>query len=182
MMQVTLKKAAALAAALSGVAIAASPSLNLSAYSSKNISEEVEYETGVLKASVEKALQIAEAGYSIRALIGIANEGEINNLLTTRAAIDKKLSIINAVHNQAKAPDYDALTAQREVMKTGEQSVYSQKTLSVTIPTADFTTPLLKTLKKERIKIEDKLAQLNFTKTIQLPEEVVSLLTELDLI
>lgn len=182
-MQVTLKKAAALATALSGIKIEVSPVVALSAYSNKDIAVEIDEATSELTSSVGSAMKIVGAVYAIRGLIGTANEGEINELLTVRAMLDKHLSILNAVNNTAKALDYDALKAQRAVLAAQEPNVYGlAKAMNVNIPTGSFVLPLLKKAKKDRLKVEDKLAQLNFTKTIELPEDVVTLLTEHDLI
>lgn len=181
-MQVTLKKAAALASTLAAIKVDMPTTIRLSVYSEKDIAEEVEQAYAAIDTAVANALAITEGVYVIRGLIGQANEGEINSLLTSRAAIDKQLAILNTVVNTAKPLDYVALAAQRKSLANQTENMYGGiKTLEITIPTVDLA-PAQKQLKKKRIQIEDKLSQLNFTKTIELPDDVVALLTEHDLV
>lgn len=178
---VTLKKAAALATALASVKIETSTSVTLSIFSTSNVQNEVEAAIADIKLAVETTLEIQSAIYLIRALIGKANEGEINELLTHRAMLDKQLAMLNSVNNNVNPIDYDGVTAQREAKKN-QDNTYSAPSLSVTIPTGDFIQPAIKQVKKARISTEDKLTQLNFTKTIELPDDVVKILTDFDLI
>lgn len=187
-MRVTLKKAAGLAAALASVSVLVNTSVNVSIFSDRKVQDVIDEEMAVLSTNLDRALSLVEAVYTIRDLIGKANEGTISELLTERARIDKQLAVLNPLlQPNARKLDTDAVERQLQSMreKGGESSGFGSRTadtVTVPLPTSPRVESHIKALKKARIRIEDRLAEFNFKTTIELPEEVVKLLTELDLI
>lgn len=188
-MQVTLKKAAGLAAALASVSVLVNTSVNVSIFSDRKVQDVIDEEMAVLTTNLDRALSLVEAVYTIRSLIGKANEGTISELLTERARIDKQLAVLNPLlQPQARKLDIGAFEAQREAARnkgSGESIGFGSRTadhMTIPLPTSSLVEGTIKALKKARIRIEDRLAEFNFKTTIELPEEVVKLLTELDLI
>lgn len=184
-MRVSLKKAAALASALAAVSVSIPTGVQASIYSDADLATLIAQAAAAQNDAVKEARNNAMAVYRIRSLIGEANAGRINSLLTERAAIDKQLQILNAVSLVEKQPDIEALTRRLAALRDAPQErTYGGRTeeLVIPIPNGNLISPALKALKKERIGIEDELAHLNFTTEIQLPDDVVTILRENDLI
>jgi hypothetical protein len=186
-MRVSLKKAAALASALAAISVSIPTGVAVSIYavnSDGELQALVHSAIEQQKAALIKSQSISGAVYSIRMLIGQANGSKINALVTERAAIDKQLQIVNSVTLVEKQPDIAALGRQLAALAEAPQETYRGRSdsLVISIPNADLVTPELKALKKRRIAVEDELAHLNFTTEIELPDDVVTILRENDLI
>lgn len=181
-MDVNLKKASALALALGGMTVAIPHTFALDPYAEPPTEDQVDELEGQFNAAVAKAIDIVQATYMIRGLIGRANEGRINDLLTARAEIDKTLGILNAIPQRKSRPNLAALAAKLAASKEDKSPSYGSKTG----PTLDIqTAPVaqkIRMFRKGRVKIEDELAKLNYSTTIKLPDDVVALLTEFDLV
>lgn len=179
-MKISLKKAAALATALSALQTPAQPRINLSIYgdnSPEGVKDRIKTVVDEQEAIVAHNLALNAAVYDIRHLIGKANEGRINFLLTERALIDKQLQLLNSIPT-TPAPNFEHLSRQL----TARAAMENPSTDLVPIPTPMDFSMQIKSLKRERVKIEDELAQLNFTTMIELPEDVVTILTDNDLV
>lgn len=186
-MHVTLKKAAALATALAAVTVPLESSVTISIFSEEDPEKLVTAETAALTDNINKSMAVNNAVYAVRTLIGRANEGQINTLLTERALLDKQLALLNRfVQTNVRPPDWQAVTRQLTALRDQPQAAgaYNRPTIAIAIalPTNDLVTDELRTLKKRRIAIDDQLSELNFKTTIELPEEAVALLREFDLI
>lgn len=181
-MDVNLKKASALALALAGVNVQIAHSYALDPYADPPTNEDVDELEGQFNSAVQKALQINEAVYVIRGMIGIANEGRINELLTARAMADKGLAILNAIPQRKGRPNLTALAAKLAASKEDKSPSYGAKSgITLDLQTSQIA-DIIKAFRKGRVKIEDELAKLNYSTTIKLPDDVVALLTEFDLV
>ena len=185
-MNVTLKKAAALATALASVSIAVPTTVTFSIYEDQ---DEASLQKKLAEAISERdtaltsAIAITDAVYKIRALIGRMNDSQgIGPLLTERANIDKLLQIVNAVPLVDTQPNLTSVQRQLTALTTKTDAYSRVEAVSVKLPSADAVSPIVKRLKKRRVQIEDELAQLNFGTTITLPDDVVELLREHDLV
>jgi hypothetical protein len=189
-MNVSLKKAAALATSLTGVAISVPHILNVSIFSEDARSAEALQAVVTAAAKdrdteLDRMRTVSRAVFVIRGLIGKANEGEINALLTERAGLDKELQIINAVPAVLKVPDFVAISRQIEDMRATPQvgtSSYRPPASAVGVPLPFDPATEVRALKKRRITVEDRLASLNFNTNIELPDDVVAILQGYDFI
>jgi hypothetical protein len=182
-MKVTLKKASALAIALSGANIPLNHSFNVDIFSDGIDTSVLERLTGELVSQCTKAMLATEAVFKIRSLVAEANYPVIHNLLTTRAMIDKKLSILKQIPIREAGSNLASIARQVEAARTSDTvRTFGANKVTLELETASIVTGEIKSLKKQRIKVEDELAHLNFSTTIELPEDVVKLLTEFDLI
>lgn len=184
-MQVSLKKGAALALALSAVPVKLDHSYNIDVFGAAPTQSDLDIMNNLLLVQVAEAMKLNECVYVIRSLIGKANEGKINELLTERAMIDKALAVLGTLPLRDVSPNLTALAAKMAATKEslGTSSGYG-RTPAVTLEllTEPYGKNFAKPLKKRRLKLEDKLAHLNFTTMIELPDDVVKVLTAYDLI
>lgn len=179
-MIVTLKKAAALSLALSAIKIDVPLKIEVGAYDS--LPNLFDADTQLVR-NVEAVLNRNAAVYEIRHLIGVANEGRINELIGIRAMIDKQLAFLNSIPTVTKRPNSDVIERELGALREAPADNYGRKkSLTVEVHTASHLEPHVRRLKRLRIGIEDELAQLNYTNTIELPDDVVALLQEHDLV
>lgn len=181
-MKVTLKKAAALALALTSASVALQHSFSVDVYEDLPLPEDITAAHDRLEEQVAKALAVAEAGFTIRVIIGEANEGNINGLLTRRALIDKQLSILNTVPVRETSTNLVSLQRQVEAFRSSESRPYGSKAPPLDLETASIVSPLLKRLRKEKRDVEEELQRINFATTVELPADVVKILTDLDIV
>lgn len=185
-MKVSLKKAAALALALGAVSVPIPTGLNFSIYDDPLLLEpklkDAETQHNL---ALKRAGDVISATYAIRLLVGQANAGAISALVTERAMVEKQLAMIGKIPIVDKQPDVEAILRRIESLKeTPKTSSYSSPPDAVGISTQNATeiTPILKIWKKRKLAIDDELAHLNFTTEIELPDDVVAILREYDLI
>lgn len=185
-MQVTLKKAAALSLALSAISIAIPSGLNFSIYDDPETLEPKLHDAATQRdLALKRAADVISATYTIRLLVGEANAGAISALVTERAMVEKQLAILNKVTLVESQPEVKAilgrLAAMKEVPKTSSYSA-PPDAVGITLENASQITPALKYWKKRKIAIDDELAKLNYATLITLPDDVVAVLNEHDLI
>lgn len=182
-MKVTLKKASALAAAATAIVptIKFDHSYVVDVYGDPPSDEAIEAANVLLNNQLTNALAIVGIVFRIRQMIGQANTGRIDGLLTARAAIDKQLSVLNQIPVRQQRTNLVALTRQMEALKGNEQKLYGNN-LKLDLETFSLVSPLSRQLIKDKRAIDEELATLNFTTTIELPADVVKVLTDLDLI
>ncbi len=182
-MQLTLKKAAALAEALA-TAGSFESELKIPKYSERDIGEEVAQAEGRAAKGLEDKLKAIEAQFRLRAYIGEANAAQINSLLTQRAMLDAQLKVLRGVKTRKTAPDLDALQREREALRatTREYALYGEGELTVQTLDDAAVQPLLRSLQRERVDVQDQLTTLNFTTNIEIPEDLVSVLRAHDLV
>lgn len=185
-MNVTLKKAAVLAAAITIPAIETQV-VQVSIFQDENldITKLVADAREQQRVELETALQALGARYKIRLLIGQANAAAgIDDLITERALVDLEIAMIEKVKVVDREIDDAMLKRQLADMREGNKKTESynrREGINIPVPN-DFIPPLVKKLKRRRREIDDKLAQLNFATTIELPKEVVAILTDQDLV
>lgn len=181
-MKVNLKKAAALAAAVSAVGAKFDHAYNVDLYADPPNEEAVTRAREALGSQVATALTLAEVVFVIRQLIGEANVPRVNSLLTKRALIDKQLSIINSVPVRRQGTNLTALARQIEALRVGENKAYGVKAPNLELETETLVAPILRELRKAKRELDDELQAVNFNTTIELPDGVVQVLKDLDLI
>jgi hypothetical protein len=185
-MQVTLKKASGLALALSAISVACPTGLNFSIYDNPDHLESRLKDAEVQRdVALKRAADVISATYTIRLLIGEANAGAISALVTERAMIDKQLAMLNAIKIVENLPDVGAILRRVDALKEAPKtSSYSQPadTLAISLENWSVITPQLKHWKKRKIAVDDELAKLNYVTLITLPDDVVKVLRDHDLI
>ena len=177
-MKVNLKKAAALSRAL----LAAVPSVVYS--KSIPVFEEVpdtETFTAEVVSGVDSSVAIVSAAYTIRALLAVANQGEINALLTERAKIETLLTKFKDVPLR-EASSRVALERAFEAGRAGAPPAYGRVATVEVSAATEYIVESVAAWKKSKGQIEDTLAGLNFTREITIPDDVVEVLKGLDLV
>jgi len=179
-MEVTLKKAATLALALNSIKTVIPHSFTVDICGPPLTTEiaddcHLRFLDG-LDSAVEKITAVSQ----IRDLIGVANEGEINRLIAKKAGIEKLLAVFGEIPERKLKPDIATINTKAAGYK--EAKGYSTPILSLEVETFSACNHSVKALRKERIKVDDRLAYLNFTTKIEIPEDVVSVLQKYDLV
>lgn len=184
-MKVTLKKAAALAAAVSAVAVKQDHAYAVDIYADPPDEEFVTRARDILQQQLGSALALSSVVFQLRRLIGVANEGAVNRLLTERAAIEKQLSIVNSIPLRTQGTNLEALKRQIEAGRAGPEvgaRLFGARGTTLELETHTIVSPLLRSLKREKRRVDEELQVANFTTEIELPDEVVKVLTDLDLV
>jgi hypothetical protein len=181
-MIVNLKKAAALAAAVSATTVKFDHAFNIDPYGDPPQPEHIERYRENLLNQVGTAMVLTEIVFTIRRLIGEANVGRVNDLLTRRARVEKKLSILNTIPVRQQGSNLVAIARQVEALRGVENKPYGVKVPGLELETASLITPFLRELKKNKRDLDDELQAVNFNTTITLPEDVVGVLKTLDLV
>lgn len=182
-MKVNLKKAAALSAAVSAVAVRYDHQYNVDLYADPPTQESADKSRELLAQQISTGLALVESAFAIRLLIGKANEGRINALLTARALTEKKLAVVNSVPLRRQGTNIEALKRQIEAHRAQpEQRVYGRAGLTLDLETEGLLTPTIRSLRKQKRELDDELQMLNYNTQIELPENVVKVLTDLDLV
>lgn len=181
-MEVNLKKAAALAAAIAASPLKLEHSFSVDIYGDAPTPEQMDTLKGNLQEQIAVALALTNAVFVIRELIGKANEARVNTLLSARALLDKQLSVLNSIPVRKQGTSLVALARQMEALQSAEVKVFGQRAPNLDLETESIVSPLLSELRKKKRAIDDELQAVNFTTTIKLPEAVVEVLTILDLV
>jgi len=183
-MKVNLKKAAALAAALSSTAIKVDHSYSVDVYGELPTADGLKAAKEVFETQVSNNLVVLTAAYTIRRLIGDANAATVDKLLNLRALTEKKLAFLNALPLRRQDTNLDVLKKKVEAVLAGDQKIGygGPRVPDLEIGTEEFLTPLIKKLKKLKRDLDEELQAVNFNTTIEIPEDVVKVLTDLDLI
>ena len=182
-MQVTLKKAAALSAAV----LAAVPKFNhqfsVDIYADPVSPMRLQELDAELAEQVNAANRLIDVGFYIRELIGKANaEHDINSLLTSRALIEKKLETFNTIPVRSKQPNLVAIERQVEAARQNGQDRFGRANLTLDLETSSVVSAILTALRRAKREVEEKLATANYNTTIKLPDDVVEVLKTLDLV
>jgi hypothetical protein len=182
-LKVNLKKAAALSAALSSVAVRFDHQYAVDIYSDPVTDAAVAVMHQQLEQQVRNALIITDMVFGIRQMIGAANVAKINTLLTERAKIEKQLTVLNTLPVRAPGTNLVVLGRQLEAAKAAEPKVYGGNRIPpLELETASIVQPFASTLRRRKRNLDEELQALNFNTTIELPDDVVKVLTDLDLI
>lgn len=130
---------------------------------------------------------LLDALYEIRKAVSAVNAKlKLDDLLADLARLDKEIEFTNGLsRNQV---GLDAAVAQAKLDKIrnrDEKSYYLDSTVTSTVFTKADIADLkkkVKTLKREKQKLQDKLLELNVASTITLSPEAVKVLTEQDIL
>lgn len=187
-MLVTLKKCSALAAALAAKSVEVPSSYSCSVFGNVPNEEQIKASYDAFEAAVTNAINLQDAVYTLRGLVMSANEGKINNLIHERIKLDKRLSLLLALPNRKAGTDLAAMAREMEAKREyKDSSTYAslRKDMQVVvfeIETATCLDALISATKKARIAVDDELVRLNYSTTVDIPEEVEKLLSSFDLI
>lgn len=185
-MKVTLKRASALVLALSAVIdkTVIPSALAINPFSDAPSEDRITESYSELHLSTGGLLNTIEAKFQLRMLVSEANEGDVNRLLNRRADVEAKLKVLQAIPSRTKGSSLTAV--ERELVSKRESpntmGIGRNHNVMFELETKSFLSGLIKPLAKEKREIDDKIQQLNFSKEITLPEEVIAVLTSLDLI
>ena len=181
-MQVNLRKAAKLSAALLAAAKAPASTVEIGLYSDQDLAALYDEKNIAFEAELDAANKLVDAAFTIRQMIGEANAGSgISAKLAQRAAAERKLTLLPDSAPKQK-PDFAALKLERESNRDEERtfSLYGDKDMSVVVEEAVSARRRL--LVKQVSDLTDELTQLNYETKIFLPDDVVALLTRQGLV
>ncbi len=184
-MKVNLKKAAGLAAAVLAAVPKFSHQFTVDIFADPVSPERLQELNEQLVEQVATTNRLVDVAFFIRDLVGKANaEHGVNELLTSRALIEKKLELFNNIPVRQENPNLIALERQVEASRaTNPQPAYGRGGgLTLDLETASIVSPELAALRRAKRKVEEELATANYNTTIELPKDVVEVLEGLDLV
>lgn len=185
-MKITLKKASALVLALSAIIDkTVIPSvLEISPFSDAPDQNGIDEAYGTMHSSVLSVINTIEAKFALRMLVSQANEGSVNTLLCWRADVEGRLKMLQNVPSRVKSSEISAVAREIVAKREGGTALSHLRSPTVVfeLETASFLSPFIKVLTKKKREIDDELQKLNFSTEITLPEEVIKVLTDCDLI
>lgn len=182
-MKVNLKKAATLSSALASTQIKFEHSFAIDVFADPPTAENAKTAQEGLNNHVILSMNLLAASFMIRQLIGQANADKINELLAARAMIEKQLSILNTIPVRPNGTNIEALTRQIKAARLPDArpNPYGRG-LILELETESILSPIFRKLRRAKRDIDDELQGLNFNTTIEIPEDVVKILTDLDLV
>lgn len=195
-MQVNLRKANALAKALQDEALkqTAPTSIAVSVFAVEpDIVGEAVTAGKAVRQSLEDALALTTAAYTVRGLLGKAfHTSGINDVLTEKALLDRREKLISNVLAYAPtgpqaeqdlelAPRrLEAMIEQRKAAATSSTLNLRQigETLTVQVPPSAYVglDDELRVIRRRKTEITDELLGLNTANRITIPEDVVALI------
>lgn len=183
-MQVNLKKAAALSAALAAIPFAPAHAFRVDVYGPLPTQEHVEALRQQLVDQISAALRRNKAVYTIRKMVGEANMERISGLLASKAELEKNLAVLGAVPVRPSSTNLDAIARQAADLLNPEiaRRAFGGNNIALEIQTDDLIVPNQKALRKAVRVIDEELQACNFNTKIELPKDVVDILTENDLV
>jgi hypothetical protein len=149
----------------------------------------------ILAESLELALQkdalrdqLTQAVYNIRDLIGRANAASgVDSALTRAAYLDKRIAQLEQFIGSGERVKQEVINGKLEKLRTrkDEDSRRSMYGYDDNVTTSVFDTGtvenfknLIKDLKKEKQSLNDKILELNVRTEIEIPQDVVEILTK----
>lgn len=195
-MQINLRKANALAKALQDEALkqTAPTSIAVSVFAVEpDIAGEAVAAGNAVRQSLEDALALTTAAYTVRGLLGKAfHTSGINDVLTEKALLDRREKLISNVLAYAPtgpqaeqdlelAPRrLEAMIEQRKAAATSSTVTLRQigETLTVQVPPSAYVglDDELRVIRRRKTEITDELLGLNTSNRITIPEDVVALI------
>lgn len=195
-MQINLRKANALAKALQDEALkqTAPTSIAVSVFAVEpDIAGEAVSAGNAVRQSLEDALALTTAAYTVRGLLGKAfHTSGINDVLTEKALLDRREKLISNVLAYAPtgpqaeqdlelAPRrLEAMIEQRKAAATSSTVTLRQigETLTVQVPPSAYVglDDELRVIRRRKTEITDELLGLNTSNRITIPEDVVALI------
>lgn len=193
-MKVSLRKASALSAALLDASrkISVTPTLSVSIYtqSGEAVLSEIDTARSAMVTNIDSVLDLAKAGYDIRAAIGLANEkAGVNAILTEKAYLDSAEKTISALASagSVRNPTVEILDRQLSNLqaRAGGDNYYGGEDFSLNVINDDVRETLtnrLADIRRKKMEISDRLLSINLTTEIDLSQSVVDLLNKYKLI
>ncbi len=184
-MKVNLKKAAALAAAVSAMTVKFDHTYQTDLYGEAPDEASIAKMNGILINQLNNALALVEVVFTIREQIRLANtQSGVSELLTARAKNERQLAILNTlpVHGPIDLKRISTMHGIAQAGLVGDQKYGGPKAPIVQLETASLVNPILSAAKRTKRKIDEELQSLNFRTEIELSADVVKVLTDLDLI
>lgn len=195
-MQINLRKGNALAKALQDEALkqTAPTSIAVSVFAVEpDIVGEATIAGNAVRQSLEDALALTTAAYTVRGLLGKAfHTSGINDVLTEKALLDRREKLISNVLAYAPtgpqaeqdlelAPRrLEAMIEQRKAAATSSTVTLRQigETLTVQVPPSAYAglEDELRVIRRRKTEITDELLGLNTSNRITIPEDVVALI------
>lgn len=174
-MKITLKKASALQRALLAIKVQIPNMAVISIYAKEPVEELYAAARQKRLAAKDQAVLLLQTAYEIRSLIAEANVGEVSAVLTKRALIDGLIKLLDEPIQPA--PNLD-IVAQRMERNRAEASQYNE-TEKVVIENDNAD---LRALRRQKLELDEKLTGLNHNLTVTLPQHVVQVLQDNDLV
>lgn len=188
-MQISLRKANALQQAILELTrnIHLTPTVTINEF--EHLETKIAEAQRTLVGSILAKERLYAAFYAIRTLVGEANAKEINALLTSAALKEKVIEMYTDITRVAPRTDMNVLAGKLDKIKAASNIEDRYSSRQVDVNTTIFTESVMKEYaamlsfkKKEKQKIQDKILELNISTKIELPEDVVAILTDADLI
>lgn len=182
-MKITLRKANALQNTIQDHIKTLEIKTTVSLNEFQNIEGELAVARGAVVTNDLKRAQLTKALYGIRAKVGRANvESGVSDLLATAAYVDKRLGHLKGLTESAAVEPMVVLEGKVEKLRATESKnrIYGY---GDTVTTGVFTPDQIETykadmrsLKKEKQSINDKVLELNVRTEIELDSDTVALL------
>lgn len=184
-MSVNLRKAAKLASSLLAVKSLASPSISFSRFDAIPTPLLIDQEREKLLATVYEETETIEAAFAIRHLIGQANQAEISTLLNGLACVSACLVYLKKGTIKAEKPsNLPAFVKRMEeaAVRPPENNYLPERDLVFVFDVREETEDSVLRLERTKREIEEKLQALNFTTTIEIPDDIVEILKKNNLV
>lgn len=190
-MQVTLKKARKIMAELADLAAknTISDTISFSAYrdaSASDLNEIIDTKRKELSDGLDTYVKIQNWIFETRNLVADANKkAGIDKVMTDLKLTETLITRFTAVENSAKrskVEDSDILAKKLENMRkklaSGSTSPYDREEDSINVLVFAVADDKLKSLRKTKVDLEDKLTILNSTKKVEFSDDLSKFLTE----
>lgn len=186
-MEVTLRKAAALSAQAleqaKGIVLKRSASISI--YDPRPVAEIVNSEVRAAKTNLAKAVSLIEAAYRLRALIAEVNQQSgVATLLAGKAsaeAVEKVYQGLatpktasNRYGGSVEGGSIAVVESQVNALREKGVDAYSLQTVDATLIDQEFEDEIslaLSTIRREKISISDRLAEINNSVKVTIPAE-----------
>ncbi len=137
--------------------------------------------------NLELRSSLLDALYEIRKAVSSVNaQLKLDDLLADLARLDKEIDFNNNLSRNQVGLDATVVQAKLDKIRNrDEKSYYLDSSVTSTVFTKEDISNLkkkVKTLKREKQKLQDKLLELNVASTITLSAEAVQVLTEQDIL
>lgn len=183
-MKISLRKASALQNAINETIKGITFNLSIRVSEFQEPEVEITKANNLLKANIERTLDLTNALYSIRGAVAAANAKEVDELLTKIANTDKNLQIF--VRLAETNTREDAVVLRGKVDRIRNRSAdarsaygYSDDIVTTVVDDSDLAEfrRFIAAAKKEKQKLQDQLLEANVRTEIELDANVVKTLT-----
>jgi len=182
-MQITLRKANAIQASINELIKETTPVGSLELDEFMPIEETLSSARAQFAERVALRKRLLDALYEIRKSVSRTNAVmQIDDLLADLARLEREIEFNSTLAQLNAGFNIDVIQAKvKKIAGNSESSFYSPKTVSTTVFTEeeiDNYRKTVKTLKREKQKLQDKLLELNVQATITLSDDAAKVLNE----